>query len=144
LFGLSMDYNVFLQSRIREEYRKGASPRESVVAGLAKVSKIILAAGAIMTAVFLGFATDPDPIIKIFGIGLGAAIMIDVLVVRMVVAPAVMTLLGDRAWWFPAWLDRLLPRIELEGDESEKPSAHGRRRPALPSGPPVPADAREG
>ena len=82
------------------------------------MSKIILAAGAIMTAVFLGFATDPDPVVKIFGIGLGAAIMIDVLIVRMVVAPAVMTLLGDRAWWLPAWLDRLLPRIELEGGEA--------------------------
>ncbi len=135
LFGLSMDYNVFLQSRIREEYMKGASPRESVVAGLAKVSKIILAAGAIMTAVFLGFATDPDPIVKIFGIGLGAAIMIDVLVVRMVVAPAVMTLLGDRAWWFPAWLDRLLPSIELEGGEAEDDEAEdepGGNRPLRP------------
>jgi RND superfamily putative drug exporter len=148
LFGLSMDYNVFLQSRIREEYMKGASPRESVVAGLGKVSKIILAAGAIMTAVFLGFATDPDPIVKIFGIGLGAAIMIDVLVVRMVVAPAVMTLLGDRAWWFPAWLDRLLPRIELDGDEGEEAPSEARqrdrRRPPLASGRPAPADAREG
>jgi RND superfamily putative drug exporter len=145
LFGLSMDYNVFLQSRIREEYMKGAGPRESVVAGLAKVSKIILAAGAIMTAVFLGFATDPDPIVKIFGIGLGAAIMIDVLIVRMVVAPAVMTLLGDRAWWFPAWLDRLLPRIDLEGEErTEEPGTGEARRPAQHVGPPIPADAREG
>jgi putative drug exporter of the RND superfamily len=148
LFGLSMDYNVFLQSRIREEYMKGASPRESVIGGLARVSKIILAAGAIMTAVFLGFATDPDPIVKIFGIGLGAAIMIDVLVVRMVVAPAVMTLLGHRAWWFPAWLDRLLPHLELEGGEQrEAPGearARERRRALVPPGPPAPADAREG
>jgi putative drug exporter of the RND superfamily len=148
LFGLSMDYNVFLQSRIREEYMKGASPRESVIAGLSKVSKIILAAGTIMTAVFLGFATDPDPIVKIFGIGLGVAIMIDVLVVRMVVAPAVMVLLGDRAWWFPGWLDRLLPHLELEGGERpgapSEPRPRERRRPQLPSGPPAPADAREG
>jgi putative drug exporter of the RND superfamily len=145
LFGLSMDYNVFLLSRIREEYMKGAGPRESVVNGLARVSKLILAAGAIMTAVFLGFATDPDVIIKIFGIGLGVAIMIDVLVVRMVVAPAVMTLLGDRAWWFPAWLDRLLPNLELEGGgggvtpdeprESGDESEH--RRPPRPSGQPA-------
>jgi RND superfamily putative drug exporter len=116
LFGLSMDYNVFLLSRVREEYMKGAGPRESVINGMAKVSRLILAAGAIMTAVFLGFATDPDVIIKIFGVGLGMAILIDVLIVRMIVSPAVMTLLGDRAWWFPAWLDRLLPNVELEGD----------------------------
>jgi RND superfamily putative drug exporter len=148
LFGLSMDYNVFLQSRIREEYMKGASPRESVIAGLAKVSKIILAAGAIMTAVFLGFATDPDPIVKIFGIGLGAAIMIDVLVVRMVVAPAVMVLLGDRAWWFPAWLDRLLPHLELEGGEQpeapSEPRERERRRAPRPTGRPVPAEGSDG
>jgi putative drug exporter of the RND superfamily len=145
LFGLSMDYNVFLQSRIREEYMKGASPRESVILGLSRVSRIILAAGVIMTAVFLGFATDPDVIVKIFGVGLGAAIMIDVLIVRMVVAPAVMTLLGDRAWWLPAWLDRLLPHLELEGREApvgrREPE---RRRAPLPPGEPAPADAREG
>ena len=143
LFGLSMDYNVFLQSRIREEYMKGAGPRESVVAGLAKVSKLILAAGAIMTAVFFGFATDPDPVVKIFGVGLGVAIMIDVLVVRMVVAPAVMTLLGDRAWWLPAWLDRILPHLELEGDENAESPAEPRerRRPPLPPTRPAAADA---
>src|SRR5919108_66873 len=147
LFGLSMDYNVFLQSRIREEYLQGASPRESVVRGLARVSRLILAAGTIMTAVFLGFATDPDVIVKIFGIGLGAAIMIDVLVVRMIVAPAVMTLLGDRAWWLPAWLDRLLPRLELDGErERERPSEprrRGRRLGPRPSGRPAAAEAPE-
>jgi putative drug exporter of the RND superfamily len=148
LFGLSMDYNVFLQSRIREEYMKGAKPRENVLRGLARVSRLILAAGTIMTAVFLGFATDPDVIVKIFGVGLGVAIMIDVLIVRMVVAPAVMTLLGDRAWWLPAWLDRLLPRLNLEGEEqSERPSERRereRRRGPLPTTQPAPADAREG
>jgi RND superfamily putative drug exporter len=146
LFGLSMDYNVFLQSRIREEYMKGADARQSVVRGLARVSRLILAAGAIMTAVFFGFATDPDVIVKIFGIGLGAAIMIDVLVVRMVVAPAVMTLLGDRAWWLPRWLDRLLPRIDLEGEEQpEAPRTpeRERRRAPLPPGQPAPAEAAE-
>jgi len=138
LFGLSMDYNVFLVSRIREEYMRGAGPRESVVRGLARVSRLILAAGAIMTAVFLGFATDPDVVVKVFGIGLGAAIMIDVLIVRMVVAPAVMTLLGDRAWWLPAWLDRVLPHLELEGEreggepEGERERERDRRRAPLP------------
>ncbi len=139
LFGLSMDYNVFLQSRIREEYMKGANPRESVIAGLSSVSRVILAAGTIMTAVFLGFATDPDVIVKIFGIGLGAAIMIDVLVVRMVVAPAVMILLGDRAWWFPAWLDRLLPHVDVEGDEERDPAPERERpRPPLHGAQPAP------
>jgi RND superfamily putative drug exporter len=145
LFGLSMDYNVFLQSRIREEYMKGAGPRESVIAGLSSVSRLILAAGAIMTAVFLGFATDPDVIVKIFGIGLGAAIMIDVLIVRMVVAPAVMTLLGDRAWWFPAWLDRLLPHLDPEGRAEPEPAAErDRPRAPLSGGQPAPAGATEG
>ena len=145
LFGLSMDYNVFLQSRIREEYMKGANPRESVIAGLANVSRLILAAGAIMTAVFFGFATDPDPIIKIFGVGLGVAIMIDVLIVRMVVAPAVMTLLGERAWWLPGWLDRILPQLDLEGEEATEEPAETdervRRRPLPPPARPAPADA---
>jgi RND superfamily putative drug exporter len=117
LFGLSMDYNVFLQSRIREEYHRGLGPKESVVVGLSRVGRIILAAGAIMTAVFLGFASDPDVVVKTIGVGLASAILIDVLGVRMVVAPAVMALLGDRAWGLPGWLDRILPSISLEGEE---------------------------
>ena len=118
LFGLSMDYNVFLQSRIREEYQRGLPPAQSVVAGLARVGRIILAAGAIMTAVFLGFVSDPDVVVKTIGLGLASAILIDVLIVRMVVAPAVMALLGDRAWGLPRWLDRILPRISLEGEHA--------------------------
>ncbi len=117
LFGLSMDYNVFLQSRIREEYMRGAGPQESVVLGLSRVAKIILAAGAIMTAVFLGFVSDPDVVVKTIGLGLASAILIDVLVVRLILAPAVMMLLGDRAWGLPGWLDRILPDISLEGGE---------------------------
>jgi RND superfamily putative drug exporter len=126
LFGLSMDYNVFLQSRIREEYMRGASARDSVIVGLSRVGRIIMAAGAIMTGVFVGFATDPDVVVKTIGIGLAAAIVIDVLIVRLVVAPAVMALLGDRAWRMPAWLDRVLPRIALEGEIDEA----GRTEPA--------------
>jgi len=128
LFGLSMDYNVFLQSRIREEYMRGVGPEQSVVRAMARVGKLILAAGVIMTSVFLGFVTDPDVVVKTIGLGLAAAILIDVLVVRMVVAPAVMTLLGDRAWTLPAWLDRVLPRISLEGE------LHDDERPAKPAG----------
>ena len=120
-FGLSMDYNVFLQSRIREEHLRGAGARESVVVGLSRVAKIILAAGAIMTAVFLGFVTDPEVVVKTIGLGLAVAILIDVTIVRLVVAPAVMALLGDRAWGLPRWLDRLLPDVSLEGAEDHAP-----------------------
>ena len=132
LFGLSMDYNVFLQSRIREEYLRGAGPEQSVVRAMARVGKIILAAGVIMTSVFLGFVSDPDVVVKTIGLGLAAAILIDVLVVRMVIAPAVMTLLGDRAWTLPAWLDRVLPRISLEGElhdeqPAPEPARHDRK-----------------
>jgi RND superfamily putative drug exporter len=139
LFGLSMDYNVFLQSRIREEYLRGAGPEQSVVRAMARVGRIILAAGVIMTSVFLGFVTDPDVVIKTIGFGLATAILIDVLIVRMVIAPAVMTLLGDRAWTLPAWLDRVLPRISLEGelhDEDRPPEPHRReRKPVAPGRP---------
>jgi RND superfamily putative drug exporter len=98
------------------------------VRAMARVGRIILAAGVIMTSVFLGFVSDPDVVVKTIGLGLAAAILIDVLIVRMVVAPAVMTLLGDRAWTLPAWLDRVLPRISLEGDlqdENREPEPTG-------------------
>ena len=101
LFGLSMDYNVFLLSRIHEAYNEGDAPRESVIHGMGRIGKVVVFAGLIMSAVFLSFVTAPDFIGKMFGLGLGLAILIDVLVVRMVIAPAVVTLLGDRAWWLP-------------------------------------------
>jgi RND superfamily putative drug exporter len=115
LFGLSMDYNVFLLSRIHEAYNEGDRPRESVIHGMGRIGKVVVFAGLIMAAVFLSFITQPDTIGKMFGLGLGLAILIDVLIVRMVVAPAVVMLLGDRAWWLPRWLDRVLPNISLEG-----------------------------
>jgi putative drug exporter of the RND superfamily len=115
LFGLSMDYNVFLLSRVHEAYNHGDGPRESVIHGLGRIGKVILFAGLIMAAVFLAFVTQPDVIAKMMGLGLGLAILIDVLFVRLLIAPAVVTLLGDRAWWLPAWLDRVLPNVSLEG-----------------------------
>ena len=115
LFGLSMDYNVFLLSRIHEAYNEGDRPRESVIHGMARIGKVVLFAGLIMSAVFLAFVTQPDVIGKMFGLGLGLAILIDVLIVRLVVAPAVVTLLGDKAWWLPGWLDKILPNVSLEG-----------------------------
>ena len=117
LFGLSMDYNVFLLSRIREAYHEGDGPRESVIHGVSRIGKIILFACLIMASVFLAFVSQPDVIAKMFGLGLGLAILIDVLVVRLVIAPAVVQLLGDRAWWLPTWMDRILPNISLDGHE---------------------------
>ena len=115
LFGLSMDYNVFLLSRVHEAYNEGDGPRESVIHGMARIGKVILFAGLIMSSVFLAFVTQPDVIAKMFGLGLGLAILIDVTIVRLVIAPAVVTLLGDRAWTLPRWLDRILPNVSLEG-----------------------------
>jgi RND superfamily putative drug exporter len=115
LFGLSMDYNVFLLSRVHEAYNEGDGPRESVIHGMARIGKVILFAALIMSAVFLAFVSTNDVISKMFGVGLGLAILIDVLIVRLIVAPAVVTLLGDRAWWLPGWLDRILPNVSLEG-----------------------------
>jgi RND superfamily putative drug exporter len=122
LFGLSMDYNVFLLSRIHEAYNQGDAPRDSVIHGIGRIGKVVVFAGLIMSAVFLAFVTGDDLIGKMFGVGLGVAILIDVLIVRMVIAPAVVTLLGDRAWWIPAWMDRALPNLSLEG-RSETPQA---------------------
>jgi RND superfamily putative drug exporter len=119
LFGLSMDYNVFLLSRMHEAHNDGDGPRESVVNGMARIGKVVLFAGLIMAAVFLAFVTQNDVIGKMFGVGLGLAILIDVLVVRLVIAPAVVMLLGERAWWLPAWLDRILPNVSIEGHLEE-------------------------
>jgi RND superfamily putative drug exporter len=114
LFGLSMDYNVFLLSRVREEYLRTGDAKGAVVHALGRTAGVIGTAGAIMTAVFLGFVTEADPIVKMLGVGLATAIAVDVTVVRMLLAPAVLTWLGDRAWGLPRWIDRRLPRIDLE------------------------------
>jgi len=114
LFGLSMDYEVFLVSRIREEYLADHDTRRAVADGLAKTARVITAAAAIMVVVFLAFVASPEVFLKLFGIGLAAAIFLDATVVRMVLVPAVMQLLGSRNWWCPDWLRRLLPEIEVE------------------------------
>ncbi len=114
LFGLSMDYEVFLLGRIREEYDSSGDSRASVVRGLAATGRVISCAAAIMVAVFLGFATESDPVVKQLGLGMGVAVALDATVVRMVLVPATMSLLGDLNWWMPRWLDRLLPRIDHE------------------------------
>ena len=114
LFGLSMDYEVFLVSRIREEYLKDGDTRRAVADGLAKTARVITAAAAIMVVVFLAFLAAPDVFLKLFGIGLASAIFLDATLVRMVLVPAVMQLLGSRNWWIPNWLERILPRLEVE------------------------------
>ncbi|HEX3561931.1 MAG TPA: MMPL family transporter, partial [Solirubrobacterales bacterium] len=114
LFGLSMDYEVFLVSRIREEYLEDGDTRRAVADGLAKTARVITAAAAIMIVVFLAFLASSDTFLKLFGIGLASAIFLDATVVRMVLVPAVMQLLGRRNWWIPDWLERLLPRLDVE------------------------------
>jgi putative drug exporter of the RND superfamily len=100
-------------------FNEGDRPRDSVIHGVGRIGKVVVFAGLIMAGVFLSFVTGTDFIGKMFGLGLGLAILIDVLIVRMVVAPAVVTLLGDRAWWLPAWLDRALPNVSLKGRRRE-------------------------
>jgi putative drug exporter of the RND superfamily len=114
LFGLSMDYEVFLISRIREEYLKDGDTRRAVADGLAKTARVITAAAAIMVVVFLAFVTSSQVFLKLFGIGLASAIFLDATIVRMVLVPAVMQLLGKRNWWIPDWLERILPRLDVE------------------------------
>jgi len=117
LFGLSMDYEVFLLSRIREEYDRTGNNSLAVADGLAKSARVITAGAAVMVIVFASFVLGDVVFGKMFGIGLAAAILIDATIVRMVLVPATMELLGDRNWWLPAWLDRLLPNIHVEGHE---------------------------
>jgi RND superfamily putative drug exporter len=114
LFGLSMDYEVFLLSRVREEYLKGRDTASAVTEALARTARVITAAALIMVAVFGAFALSPEVFLKLIGVGLAAAILVDATVVRMVLVPSVMQLLGERNWWLPGWLDRLIPRMELE------------------------------
>jgi RND superfamily putative drug exporter len=114
LFGLSMDYEVFLISRIREEFAKHGDTRTAVADGLAKTARVITAAAAIMVVVFLAFIAAQDVFLKLFGIGMATAIFVDATIVRMVLVPAVMQLLGNRNWWIPGWLERILPSLNIE------------------------------
>ncbi|MGE0599826.1 MAG: MMPL family transporter [Dehalococcoidia bacterium] len=121
LFGLSMDYEVFLISRIREEYLRTGNTATAVANGLTATARVITAAAAIMVSVFLAFVLGPDRIIKEFGIGLATAIFVDATIVRIFLVPAAMELLGEVNWWMPKWLDRLLPHIDVEGPIERQP-----------------------
>ncbi|HUR48773.1 MAG TPA: MMPL family transporter [Acidimicrobiales bacterium] len=116
VFGLSMDYEVFLLSRVREEWRRTGDSRTSVADGLAATAKVITAAAAIMVVVFGSFMLEFERTMKMMGTGLAVAILFDATIVRMLLVPATMELLGDRNWWLPGWLDRLLPNVDVEGD----------------------------
>ncbi len=117
LFGLSMDYEVFLLSRIREEYNQGHDNTESVIVGITTTARVITCAALIMIAVFISFVFGGDPTIKMMGVGLATAVLVDATLVRLVLVPATMKLLGNANWWFPKWLDRLAPNIDIEGEQ---------------------------
>jgi RND superfamily putative drug exporter len=115
LFGLSMDYEVFLVSRIREQYLQSHDTSAAVTEGVTSTGKVILAAALIMAAVFGAFVLDDQIFLKIIGIGMAAAVLVDAIVIRLVLVPSVMHLLGRHNWWIPTWLDRLLPTFDIEG-----------------------------
>jgi RND superfamily putative drug exporter len=142
LFGLSMDYEVFILSRIHEEYHRSGEARRSVLVGLTSSARVITAAALIMISVFAAFALGDSPAIKMFGIGLATAVFLDATVVRMVIVPAVMTLFGDRAWQLPRWLDRILPNLDVEGEELvERLEAQDAEAAARQAATPAPAAA---
>jgi RND superfamily putative drug exporter len=130
LFGLSMDYEVFLLSAVRGAYLRDGDNRRAVISGLAGTGRIITSAALIMVSVFLGYLLSDDPVVKMFGIGLATAVALDATVVRGVLVPSTMVLLGRANWWLPGWLDRLLPDLDIEDD------GHGAAPP-----PPVPVTA---
>ncbi|NEV86421.1 MMPL family transporter [Streptomyces tendae] len=122
VFGLAMDYEVFLVSRMREAYVHGERPAQAVTSGFRHSARVVVAAALIMIAVFSGFIGDSDAMIKMIGFGLASAVLLDAFVVRMAIVPAVLALLGERAWWLPKWLDRILPRVDVEGEALTRPA----------------------
>ena len=135
VFGLSMDYEVFLLSRIREEWRLSGDSRASVADGLAATAKVITAAAAIMVFVFGSFILEHDRAVKLMGTGLATAILLDATIVRLLLVPATMELLGDRNWWLPRWLGRVLPRLDVESHAVPARDADRQEEPALTDAP---------
>jgi RND superfamily putative drug exporter len=127
LFGLSMDYEVFLLSRVREEYLRTGETHSAVANGLAKTARVITAAAAIMVVVFLAFVFSTEVFLKLMGVGMATAILVDATIVRMVLVPAVMQLLGRANWWIPRWLDRLLPRLDGDLPRAATPATAAER-----------------
>lgn len=116
LFGLSMDYEVFILSRIREEYNHSGDNTESVIVGITSTARVITSAALIMISVFISFVFGGEPTIKMMGVGLSTAVFVDATIVRMVLVPSSMRLMGNANWWLPKWLDRLLPDLDIEGE----------------------------
>ena len=143
VFGLSMDYEVFLLSRIREEYARTGDNAESVARGLAGTGRVITSAALIMIAVFLSLAASPVPSLKMLGIGLATAIFVDATLVRMVLVPATMSLLGKANWWLPAWLDRALPHLTVEGSVPEGEAPESEHHPSYDDRSAVASEAEE-
>ncbi|WP_084647127.1 MMPL family transporter [Parafrankia discariae] len=121
VFGLAMDYEVFLVARMREAHVHGENARDAIVSGFGHSARVVVAAALIMMAVFAGFVGATEPIIKMIGFGLATAVLLDAFVVRMTIVPAVLALLGERAWWIPRTLDRILPRVDVEGEALSRP-----------------------
>ena len=117
VFGLSMDYEVFLLSRMKEEFDRTGDNELAVADGLAMTARVITAAAIIMVCVFSAFVLGDDRQLKLFGLGMASAVFVDATVVRMILVPATMELLGARNWWIPRWLDRVLPHLNVEGHQ---------------------------
>jgi putative drug exporter of the RND superfamily len=134
VFGLSMDYEVFLVSRMHERWVRTGDDQRAVQEGLALTGRVVTAAAAIMVCVFLSFMLGEDRIIKEFGLSLASAVFLDALVIRCLLLPAVLSIIGARTWQIPVWLDRVLPRINIEGraisgtDEFSEEAPHPSRR----------------
>ena len=139
LFGLSMDYEVFILSRVHEEWLKTGDTRESVIKGISSTARVITSAALIMMSVFGAFMLGDNPLIKMFGFGMAFAVFIDATIVRMILVPATMELLGDRNWWLPGWLDRLLPNVNIEGEHQLPLPEYVVDRPVTPIDELVPA-----
>jgi putative drug exporter of the RND superfamily len=140
LFGLSMDYEVFLVSQIEEHVHAGEDNKSSVVSGLVTSARVITAAAMIMVFVFGSFVLNGDPTIKQFGIGLAVAVILDATVVRCLLVPAVMVMMGNHNWFMPKWLDRVVPHLSIEGAEFFEQRDNERKLTAEP----VPAGAAAG
>jgi RND superfamily putative drug exporter len=119
VFGLAMDYQYFLVTRMREEHVHGLEARAAVVAGFGHGARVVAAAAIIMMGVFGGFAISSEPLVKSIGLAFAFAVFFDAFIVRMNIIPSAMVMLGERAWWLPRWLDRILPNVDIEGAELE-------------------------
>jgi RND superfamily putative drug exporter len=120
MFGLAMDYQVFLVSRMREAHVHGEQPRQAIETGFRHSARVVVSAALIMLGVFVGFISEVEPIIKMLGFSLAAAVVLDAFVVRMAIVPAVLAIVGHRAWWLPGWLDKILPRVDVEGEKLDR------------------------